>query len=355
MRVLKHLPEDQWPPEDRRLFESAYAPGDIFDDNRGPGTHLAESTRQAIWFGWRRWLGFLKTHSPADLDLPAPDRITPQRVQAYVEHLGVGMTPTSVGTMVAQLYDGARLIAPNRDWSWLRATKTRLLARGQPEDRFDRLVAPHQTLDLGIELMEEAIGIPATGHRRRELQYRDGLIIAILSLFPFRRRSLAALTVSRHVELGEDRADILLFSEDTKGKRAESVPVPDQLLPYLKHYLAEIRRRICAKTTDALWPSRQGCALGGDQIYKIVRRWTEARFGKSMALHDFRRAAATFLAIEAPEKIGLTPGILQHASPDTGDRHYNLARGTMASRRHGKVISAVRARLQSPTQISRGH
>ena len=35
-----------------------------------------------------------------------------------------------------------------------------------------------------------------------------------------------------------------------------------------------------------------------------------------MCLHDFRRAAATFLAMDAPEKIGLIPGVLQHASPD---------------------------------------
>ena len=53
-----------------------------------------------------------------------------------------------------------------------------------------------------------------------------------------------------------------------------------------------------------------------------------------MALHDFRRAAATFLAMDAPEKIGLIPGVLQHASPEIGQRIYNLARGAEASRRH---------------------
>ncbi len=57
-----------------------------------------------------------------------------------------------------------------------------------------------------------------------------------------------------------------------------------------------------------------------------------------MGLHDFRRAAATFLAMEAPEKVGLTPGILQHASPEIGDRYYNLARSIKASRRHGGTI-----------------
>ena len=52
-----------------------------------------------------------------------------------------------------------------------------------------------------------------------------------------------------------------------------------------------------------------------------------------MGLHDFRRAAATFLAMDAPDKIGLIPGMLQHASPDVGERIYNLARSVEASRR----------------------
>ena len=59
-----------------------------------------------------------------------------------------------------------------------------------------------------------------------------------------------------------------------------------------------------------------------------------------MALHDFRRAAATFLAMDTPEKVGLTPGILQHAGPDVADRHYNLSRGMQASRRHAQTMSS---------------
>jgi hypothetical protein len=65
-----------------------------------------------------------------------------------------------------------------------------------------------------------------------------------------------------------------------------------------------------------------------------------------MALHDFRRAAPTFLAMDAPEKIGLVPGILQHANAETGDRYYNLARSSAASKRHVQAVSTVRARLR---------
>ena len=65
-----------------------------------------------------------------------------------------------------------------------------------------------------------------------------------------------------------------------------------------------------------------------------------------MSIHDFRRAAATFLAMDAPEKIGLIPGVLQHASPDAGDQHYNLARSMQAGRRFAAHLANARNRLR---------
>jgi hypothetical protein len=70
------------------------------------------------------------------------------------------------------------------------------------------------------------------------------------------------------------------------------------------------------------------------------------RFGKAMGLHDFRRAAATFIATHAPAKIGLIPGVLHHASPDVSEQHYNLAHSVEASRRFAAHLSRVRARLK---------
>ena len=78
--------------------------------------------------------------------------------------------------------------------------KSRLSYRACPEDRFDRLVPPAQTLDFGIELMDSALKLPNSPRKQRENQYRDGLLLALESLWPLRRRSLAALTVSGHFE-----------------------------------------------------------------------------------------------------------------------------------------------------------
>jgi integrase/recombinase XerD len=157
MRALKHLPVDEWPEADRVAFRAAYEPGDVFDETAGPGAHLGEGTRKMIHFGYRRWLGFLKANYPDDLPLPPAERIKPERVRSFVEHLSPENKPITLALVTHLLHAAAKLIAPATDWAWLRSIKSRLGYRALPEDRFDRLVPPVQTLNFGIELMDAAL------------------------------------------------------------------------------------------------------------------------------------------------------------------------------------------------------
>jgi hypothetical protein len=85
----------------------------------------------------------------------------------------------------------------------------------------------------------------------------------------------------------------------------------------------------------------------------MVRARITKKFEKAMGLHDFRRAGPTFLAMDAPDKVGLIPGMLQHASPDVGERHYNLARSVQASRRYAAHLARTRSRLR-PVSTTHG-
>src|SRR5436190_8149734 len=96
MRALKHLPVNEWPQADRAAFRAAYEPGDLFDGTAGPGAHLAEGTRRMIGFGYRRWLGLLKANYPEDLLVPPAERITPERVRAFIDHLSAETKPSTV-------------------------------------------------------------------------------------------------------------------------------------------------------------------------------------------------------------------------------------------------------------------
>jgi integrase/recombinase XerD len=347
MRTLKHLPVHEWPEADRAAFRVAYDPSHLFDGAAGPGAHLAEGTRRMTKSSYRRWLGFLKANYPNELSMPPAERITPERVRAFIDHLSAQIGPSSVAMAGNRLYAAARLIAPTTDWAWLKSIKARLASRALPQDRFDRLVPPWQTLDFGIELMDAALTLPLGGHKQREIEYRDGLLLAFCSLWPIRRRSLEALTVSRHLEFDDAGVNILLHPTDTKSRRAESFRVPEQLLPYLMRYLKETRPTLLGHSEhDGFWASHHGRRLLGGRLYDIVRARTLSKFGKAMSLHDFRRAAATFLAMDAPEKIGLIPGVLQHVSPDVSEQHYNLARSMQAGRRFAAHLDNARNKLR---------
>ena len=96
MCKLKHLRVGDWPIADHEAFNIAYKPGDVFDENRGPGAHHSEGWRRMILTTYRRWLGFLTTHDPTDLlKLPA-DRITPQRLRDFIDHIDLEVRPTTV-------------------------------------------------------------------------------------------------------------------------------------------------------------------------------------------------------------------------------------------------------------------
>lgn len=347
MSLLKHLPENQWPAPDLRAFEAAFRPGDLFDETGGAGAHLAEGSRNCIRMGYRRWLVFLHAAHPDGLLRPPADRIALERVRNYVARLSTEMRPSSVALTIQSLCYAARLIAGERDWRWLSAIKARLAARARPIERFDRLTPPCQTLDFGIELMDTALTLPMTSRKTRELQYRDGLILALLSLWPIRRRSLAALTVSGHIEIEDDGANLLLDPADTKSERFESFRAPEPLVPYLMRYLKDIRPRLLGHHPhDGLWASYRHGALTASGLYEIARTHLLKRFGRDMCLHDFRRSAATYLAMDAPEQIGLIPGVLQHASPQVGERHYNLANAIKASQRLARHRADVKNSLR---------
>jgi hypothetical protein len=112
MRTLKHLPVDEWPKADRAAFRAAYEAGDVFEGTSGPGAHFAEGTRKAIEFTYRRWLAFLKANYPHYFAMSPAERITPQWVRAFIDHLSAEMGPSSVAVAADRLYAAARLIAP---------------------------------------------------------------------------------------------------------------------------------------------------------------------------------------------------------------------------------------------------
>jgi integrase len=339
-RNLKHLPRDEWPLEDRMRFEAARQPRDIFDENVAPHAGWSDGTWQQVETAYRRWLGFVKLYHPEDLQLPPEARITKGRVRSFVQHLEASVRTTSIVINLNGLVMAAHLLAPDGDYRWLNSVMRRLAAKARPMERLPRLRMPWEIFALGQGMMDRAMKAPRRDHLLNELQFRDGLILALLSLWPIRRRSMAALTVTSHLIRSGTTLTINLHAGDTKSGRSDSFTVPAKLAPYLVHYLDCVRPRLArCQAIDTLWISQRGKPLTAGAIYQVVRRLTQQSFAEPMSMHDFRRAAATSLAIEAPDKIGIATGLLQHTRADTTGRHYNLAESAGASKRFKQVLS----------------
>ena len=94
-----------------------------------------------------------------------------------------------------------------------------------------------------------------------------------------------------------------------------------------------------------------------NQIYMRVTARTRDGLGRSINPHLFRDCAATSIAIDDPDHIGIASRLLGHRAASTTERYYNHARGVEASRLMQQHILALRngiASVPEPTDVPIG-
>ena len=306
-RSLKHLPLDDWPAEDRSLFECAFRSAtDPFDDDAGPGGHLRPRTQGAIVFAYRRWLGWLTVDQPETLMLDPPDRVTRERIRSYASALAATMGPIAVAMHIARLYDAIRYMAPERDWIWLKEIKTRLTGNAKPAPRralpFDSMALQ----DIGLQLMKEAEAKLASLHPEDKCQaravaelHRDGLIIAIAALFPLRRRNLCDLVIDSSLYQVDQLWAVDIANAQSKNDQTIKAVLPASISEHIERYFRSFRVMFPGSTNHRnLWCSwYRGAALTEGGLYLAIRKRVGRKTGHWISLHDFRRIAATSIAI----------------------------------------------------------
>jgi hypothetical protein len=190
------IPLDVWPAEDRSLWERAFAKGSIFDDHHASADWRPATRRQA-YYAYSRWLGHLSANEPSALREPAVARVTIERARAFCESRAERLSEMGLAAELQHLLLALRAIAPDLDWSWLRDWQLRAQRRARPRDKRAKLVDPRRLWQLGFALMESASQVPRQLEAAR--QYRDGLIIALLTARPLRRGGFAALEIGTHL------------------------------------------------------------------------------------------------------------------------------------------------------------
>jgi integrase len=351
-------PED-WPTADRLLWQQALTPGDILDPG-GAGARWAPASRAGAVTGYGRWLKFWFNHGTPNLELRPIDRVTPEALAAYVGQLSQSSASTSIVAYVAFLQMALVAMAPERDWAWLREFIKRLKRASTPaRDKQPNLQDPADLLAFGEELMAQAESglTAANGITTWEsaTRFRDGLMIAMLALCPLRRKNFCGIQIGRHLIAHGDGGYVLSFARaETKNHRPLGAKVPDVLLAKLNRYIAHYRPFLCDLTGHRnpdfphrpagsfLWVSKTGSALSQEVFYKNLRKLTAAHFGRPVNPHLFRDCAATAIAIDLPEQVGIVPGLLGHAGIATSERYYIHAHSTEASRRHQESVLALR-------------
>lgn len=337
-----------WPEEDARLWTIACARGDILDDEIGSRADYSAISNDKDRKGYGRWLNHLGFHDRQALRLAPADRITPDRVKAYVARLEeLGASSQTLLARLQELGAVAKVMGPDRDWSFINKLASRIRARHRPARDKEVRHLTNELVDLGLRLMASA---DPNGGVEAAVHYRDGLVIALLALVPLRRRNLAGLHLGQGLLPVGDRFLVTFTEDETKAGTPIELFLPDVLLEPLKVWL-EVWRPLLAERTgrwhkpagDALWLSSHGSPMTQMALYDRIRLQTAAAFGEPINPHHFRHTAATTQAIADPAHVRITAPLLSHRTLNTTERYYQQATAYEAHRAFIEVLNTLRS------------
>ena len=135
-----------------------------------------------------------------DPDVAPAERVSPERLRAFIAELQATVAPITVRNRITNLTEALRVMAPEADFPYLRRARARLKARARPVRNKRRQIVPiGELLRLGLDLTEKAERDDIAREIWRAAMYRDGVMIMMLACRPIRRRSFAGLRLGRHL------------------------------------------------------------------------------------------------------------------------------------------------------------
>jgi integrase/recombinase XerD len=341
----------EWPARDRALWKAALQAGDVLEPGGVRNRYAAISNRK-VERGYGRWLTYLVTTGQLHPDETPDDRITRDRVAAYVDALdALGNGTYTILARLQELYEAAIVMNADRDWSWIRRIASKVRARHtRVRDKRAKMIGDEELVELGLMLMHATD--EQNTDRLRAITFRDGLLIALLAMRPaMRRRNIAAIEIGRHLKRVGSTWIVAFTEDETKTGAALEFPWPEFLMPALEQWLANWRPILLGLTGrwarpigNALWISADGSPMTQQSIYDRIVKRTRAAFGRGINPHLFRDCAATTLAYADPKHVGIAAALLGHRSFATTERYYLRARMGEASRRMQQHLLSIRHR-----------
>jgi site-specific recombinase XerC len=342
-RVCLHV--KAWPEADQRLWEAALAHGD-YEDEASPAAGWRPGTVQTNREGYGRWMNFL-IRTEADLSASLGERVTPERVRAYVLELAdQGLAVQTRCNRISQLYSVMAALCPTRDWSWLKRRSNRMAVfaddarRTEPLDMFTGDILSKALKALkSFCLSESEISLNAA------IEFRNWLMVATVTLVPLRRSNFAALSVSKHLRRTGHDWRVELPAEEAKHHKPIVMPIPEVLHRHLENYFTSVRPVLLAgRVSDRFWISVRGKPMTSHSIYISMTKFTREALGTAINPHRFRHIGASTVVVANPSFIEAARALLTHGDTQTTKDHYIIGQSLFVGRQNSQLIATLRRR-----------
>jgi site-specific recombinase XerD len=340
--VIRSLPFELWPEEDRRAWIAACQPSERLKRG-GAAAHLTLITRDDLARRCGYFLDYLSRHGLLSQDKPPAADVTPENVAGYVAELKARVSSVTVYGSIYKLRRASELMASPRDFTWLSELEKDLAFEMRPRSKSDRLVLTGVLIEAGLSLIAETEAATNLSEFDRARQVRNGLMVVLLALCPIRLKNFSALAIgSTFVDI-KGQWWIVLAASMTKEKRADERPADDILNPIINRYIT-VHRPILArgKTSPALWlSSNDGEPMSYDGVERAIKSTTLSTVGVDVSPHLFRTSAASTAAMRCGKNQNLGAALLHHIGWAVANEHYNWASSASAGKSLREVIRTL--------------
>lgn len=355
MRALlpfsKVAPE-AWPAPFRRFLDARLSSVDPLANGRATTWRKTTFERYVAELGY--FLGWLHWNGRFRETMELVDYVTPEIAKAYVADMRkFDLASPSIANRLDGLHAAMGVLAPKRDRRWLMLGISRL--RALPSDRRrtrERMQHTADVVALGMDLMRKAEDGADLSDLRRAILFRDGLLLVFMALAVPRIGVVPEMRLGQHLIRQGEACRIAWSSEEMKTGQPHEAQLPRELSALLARYLdayrpvlLERRGQGGAAEERAVWLTKGGARMSQGAIYSAITKRTGAVFGESVFPHALRHGAATTLAIERPDLIGIVTPLLQHRDAQSC-QFYDLSDGIEASTNF--IKSLEERRVSSP-------
>ena len=341
----RSLPLHDWPLCDQQAWAIAIANGDLLD-GRGPAAHWAPQTKLTNIQNYGRWLGWLKWSGRLESSETSASRVTMLNVRAYNQHLAVLVVPYSRLSLLVGLKVTIAALAPDHSWRWLQDLCNKVQRRARP--KFDKRPRMRPTGEIYAKSLRELHAI-VSGQLdlHKAVAYRDTLLLALLAARPLRTRNASEIELGHHLIRIDDRWLLAFAGSEVKNRQPLEFFLPDDLGPWLDHYISDIRPMFPgALASRRLWLNQYGGHVGPRFIYYRVSNVTKRLLGVAINPHLLRDCAVSSLAMVSPEMARAGAALLGHRHFSTTERYYIQANELEASRRLNAILAEIKHDLE---------